>query len=74
MLPNAIRAGALALAESTYNSRLSNQPHRIGRHTTMLTQDQIEAYNRDGYVRVKGLFSATESAELAANMVRIIEE
>ena len=40
----------------------------------MLTQDQIEAYNRDGYVRVKGLFSATESAELAADMVRIIEE
>ena len=40
----------------------------------MLTEDQIEAYHRDGYLKVGGLFSAAESAGLAADMVRIIEE
>ena len=40
----------------------------------MLTQDQIDAYHRDGYVKVKGLFTADQSAGLAADMVRIIEE
>ena len=40
----------------------------------MLTQDQIDAYHHDGFVKVEGLFSAAESADLAADMVRIIEE
>ena len=38
----------------------------------MLSQEQINAYNRDGYVKVEGLFSPEESAELASEMVRII--
>ena len=40
----------------------------------MLTQEQIDAYYRDGYLKVEALFSRDESAELAADMVRIIEE
>ena len=40
----------------------------------MLTKEQINAFNRDGYVKVEGLFSPEESAELASEMVRIIEE
>ena len=40
----------------------------------MLTPEQIDAYRHDGYVKVEGLFSVAELAELAADMVRIIEE
>ena len=40
----------------------------------MLNIEQIDAYNRDGYLKVEGLFSQEESAELASEMVRIIEE
>ena len=40
----------------------------------MLSQEQIDAYRRDGYVKVEGLFSPDETAELGAEMVRIIEE
>ena len=39
----------------------------------MLSAAQIAAYNRDGYLKVKGVFSADEIAELSADMVRIIE-
>jgi phytanoyl-CoA hydroxylase len=40
----------------------------------MLTQEQIDSYHADGFVRVEGLFSTDETDELAADMVRIIEE
>ncbi len=40
----------------------------------MLTPQQIDAYQRDGFVKVEGLFNQAESGELAAEMVRIIEE
>ncbi|SVC74937.1 uncharacterized protein METZ01_LOCUS327791, partial [marine metagenome] len=28
----------------------------------VLIQDQVEAYNRDGFVKVEGLFTESESA------------
>ena len=40
----------------------------------MLTQEQIDSYHADGFVRVEGLVSTDETDELAADMVRIIEE
>ena len=40
----------------------------------MLTQQQIDAYQQDGYVKVEGLFSQDEVAGLGGDMVRIIEE
>ena len=40
----------------------------------MLTKDQIDAYHRDGFVRVEGLFKPEEVCELAGDMVKIIEE
>ena len=40
----------------------------------MLTRDQIDHYHRHGFVKVEGLFSPQETEELAADMVRIIEE
>ena len=40
----------------------------------MLSQEQIDAYHRDGYLKVEGLFSEAEAAELSDDMVRIIEE
>ena len=40
----------------------------------MLTDAQIDAYHRDGYVKVEGLFTPDEVAALAGDMVRIIEE
>ena len=38
----------------------------------MLSQGQVDAYNRDGFVKVEGLFSEVE--ELAGDMVAIIEQ
>ena len=40
----------------------------------MLTKEQIETYQRDGYLKVDSLFTPEESAELASEMVRIIEQ
>ena len=40
----------------------------------MLTREQIDAYHRDGFVKVEGLFTPDEVADLAGDMVRIIEE
>ncbi len=40
----------------------------------MLTEEQIEAYHREGYLRVEGLFTDEEIEELASEMVRIIEQ
>ena len=40
----------------------------------MLTREQIDVYHRDGFVKVEGLFSPDEVADLAGDMVRIIEE
>jgi hypothetical protein len=40
----------------------------------VLTKDQIEAYNRDGFVKVEGLFTKAESSELALEMTRVIEQ
>ena len=40
----------------------------------MLNHEQIEAYERDGFVKVEGLFSAREVDELATDMVAIIEQ
>ena len=40
----------------------------------MLSKEQIETYQRDGYLKVESLFTPEESAELASEMVRIIEE
>ena len=40
----------------------------------MLIQDQVEAYNRDGFVKVEGLFTESESTELASEMTRVIEQ
>ena len=40
----------------------------------MLTPEQIEAYHRDGYVKVENLFTEAEAAELASEMTRVIEQ
>ena len=40
----------------------------------MLSQEQINFYHENGYLKIEGLFSTAESAELAADMVSIIEE
>ncbi len=40
----------------------------------MLTEEQVAAYNRDGYVKVEGFFSPQEVDELGSEMVRIIGE
>jgi phytanoyl-CoA hydroxylase len=40
----------------------------------MLSPDQIDAYHRDGFVKVEGLFSSAEVEELAGDMVAIIEQ
>ena len=40
----------------------------------MLSQEQIESYQDNGYLKVEGLVSSAETTELAADMVRIIEE
>ena len=34
----------------------------------MLTQEQIDSYHADGFVRVEGLFSTDETDELAARL------
>ena len=38
----------------------------------MLTQEQINAYNEDGYVKVEGLFTPDEVEELGSEMIQII--
>ena len=40
----------------------------------MLSKEQIDTYQRDGYVKVDSLFSPDEVAALGGDMVRIIEE
>ena len=40
----------------------------------MLNHEQIEAYERDGFVKVEGWFAAREVDELATDMVAIIEQ
>ena len=40
----------------------------------MLTPEQIETYNEDGYVKVAGLFTEEETTELANDMIRVIEQ
>jgi len=40
----------------------------------MLTEEQIAAYRRDGYVKVEGLFSADELEALRSEMGRVIDE
>ncbi len=40
----------------------------------MLTEKQIEAYHRDGFLRVEGLFTDEETEQLGSDMVRIIEQ
>ena len=40
----------------------------------MLSTEQIEAYREQGYLKVEGLFASAEVEELAAEMVRIIEQ
>ncbi|HJN28877.1 MAG TPA: hypothetical protein QF604_13250, partial [Candidatus Latescibacteria bacterium] len=36
---------------------------------TMLTQQQIDAYQQDGYVKVEGLFSQDEVAALGVDLL-----
>ena len=38
----------------------------------MLTQEQVDFYNENGYLKVDQLFSPDETKELASEMVRII--
>ena len=40
----------------------------------MLTEKQVEAYKRDGYLRVEGLFTQEEVKELNSEMNLIIED
>ncbi len=40
----------------------------------MLTQEQIQAYQDEGYLKVEGLFSPEETEELGSEMIRIINE
>jgi len=40
----------------------------------MLTKEQVEAYHRDGYLKVESLFTPEEVRELNSEMVRIIRE
>ena len=40
----------------------------------MLTKKEIDAYNRDGFLRVEGLFTDEETEQLATGMIRIIEQ
>lgn len=40
----------------------------------MLSEEQVAAYHEDGYVRVSGLFTDEETAELASEMTRVIEQ
>ena len=39
----------------------------------MLSKEQIAQYHEQGYLKVEELFSPSESEELAAEMVRVIE-
>ena len=39
----------------------------------MLTREQIETYDREGYVKVEGVFTEAETQELASEMTRVIE-
>ena len=38
----------------------------------MLTQEQVEFYHENGYLKVDQLFAPTETKELASEMVQII--
>ena len=38
----------------------------------MLTQEQVESYHENGYLKVDQLFTPAETKELASEMVRII--
>ena len=40
----------------------------------MLTEKQVEAYKRDGHVKVEGVFTPVEVEELKSEMIRIIDE
>ena len=40
----------------------------------MLSQEQIDAYHHDGFLKVEGIFTTAEIDELTGEMVRIIEE
>ena len=40
----------------------------------MLTQDQIDFYNTNGYLKYESLFTPEETTELGSGMVRIIEQ
>ena len=40
----------------------------------MLTENQIESYHRDGYVKVESLFTNEEAEELGSEMIRVISE
>ena len=38
----------------------------------MLTENQIESYHRDGYVKVESLFTNEEAEELGSEMIKVI--
>ena len=38
----------------------------------MLTQEQVDFYNENGYLKVDQLFTSEETGELASEMVHII--
>ena len=40
----------------------------------MLKKEEIDAYNRDGFLNVKDLFTDEETEQLATDMIRIIEQ